>query len=780
MSNKMNNNKTSLSHSNKASSHKANQKTVQKSKPSVQENDVNSKEVIERRKERQTHIEEIWKVFAKANEQQRKKLIEELDDETVTELRARGNPFSQSALYKKNKGNRILLFSLFSPHEKYLDRFSMTSLIGFLFRMLDEYVPEEAKQYMSESEPQFVKAYETHFKKFMREKPSSVLGDELNTLNKQLENANVQLADLQAKANKEKNTDGDDVSDDEDEIKARSDKISELQVELADIDRKVMENAAKTFAYKIGIFTTQIEEMQPMLKSLTKDFERNRDVRKNLKQYLRLLLEEKVEAKKRETPNEEQAAALQLADATATELQNDNDGDVLESKKKSNKPKKQRAGTTVPADDKRPIRALVTILEDIRNNKAKLDASTVALEESTKKLDAHKAHIADLTTAMDAQRKGLDDLQRQYYTKYIKPTMKASKKDSAKKPNPAKVKQAKPINEDYKKAFAHLEVGGAEDLTPEEDYYIKESVKKELGIEKTQEECSDSILDNIEEFLYEYLVFNPDNHVKSAYKPNYRDPTRTPLKVDKKSGMIVDETFERKLIPPIDTFKRWERYREANYEELRQATDDIYSEKSDFEWAIIPLEVFEGQDAKERAEEWERKHAKEVDLSIRSVNFNEISLLGPWEQNRENYNYYTKETEILKRMIDTHKEEERFANQMTKDRMRKKKEENQEEMGNDDQGLNDYLQAHPTGIEKYGAKRALTAKDIPRDDNELPDDEVQIEVVNLGAKRVGRRWKPTSEKWKFHVPAEPLKGDNIVTHTPAEFHKEQSTLGNGE
>jgi hypothetical protein len=164
-------------------------------------------------------------------------------------------------------------------------------------------------------------------------------------------------------------------------------------------------------------------------------------------------------------------------------------------------------------------------------------------------------------------------------------------------------------------------------------------------------------------------------------------------------------------------------------------------------------------------------------LSIRSVNFNEISLLGPWEQNRENYNYYTKETEILKRMIDTHKEEERFANQMTKDRMRKKKEENQAELGSDDQGLNDYLQAHPTGIEKYGAKRAITAKDIPRDDHELPDNEVQIEVVNLSAKRVGRRWKPTSEKWKFHVPAEPLKTDQIVTHTPAEFHKEQALEG---
>lgn len=781
MSNKTGRGKKSSSHSSKAV----------KPIPQSKNNNSTPEETPQSLKERQEHIEAIWKVFAKANEQQRKKLIEELDDDTVTELRARGNPFGQSALYKKNKGNRILLFSLFSPHEKYIDRFSMTSLIGFLFRMLDEYVPAEAKQYMSESEPQFVKAYEARIKKFMRERPSTVLSDELKELTSRREAATKELDELRANVSKQKADD--DLSDDEDEVKQRNTKVSDLEKELADIEKKVMENAAKTLAYKIGILTTQIEEMQPMLKSLTKDFERNRDIRKNLKQYLRLLLEEKADAKKRAapvaseaTPETDQAkldSDLQLADSTAAELQKEDSANLqeTESKKveKPGKTKKQRPGTTIKADpnEKRQTRALLTVLEDIRNNKGKLDANTVALAESTSKLEAHKAQIAELVAVMEKEKASLDELQRAYYTKYVKPTLKApKKKDVTKKPNPAKVKQAKPVNEDYKSAFSHLQVDTSEELTPEEDYYIKEAVKKELGIEKTQEECSDSILDNIEEFLYEYLVFNPDNHVKSAYKPNYKDPTRTPLKIDKKSGMIMDEQFERKLIPPIDTFKRWERYREANYEELRQATDDIYSEKSDFEWAVIPLEMFEGPDAKERAEEWERKHAKEVDFSIRSVNFNEISLLGPWEQNRENYNYYTKDTEILKRMIDTHKEEERFANQMTKDRMRKKKEENQAEMGADDQGLNDYLQAHPTGIEKYGAKRSLTAKDLPRDDNELPDDEVQIEVVNLGAKRVGRRWKPTSEKWKFHVPAEPLNTDQIVTHTPQEFHKEQAAL----
>lgn len=727
--------------------------------------------------EKADHIERVWRVFRKANPEQRQKLIEQLDEETVTELRARGNPYGQNALYKKQKGDRILLFSLFSPHEKYIDRFSMTSLIGYIFRMLDEYTPEEAKQYPSEMAPEFQKVYDEIVKRFVRDEPVKLLIKEEETINARLTEIDAALLKLENIAQqKTKDLEDAELSDDEEDLNTRTSAKKLLEEERSTLQKTLLETQAKRIAYNINIVNAQIEEHQPMLKSLTKDFDRNKDWRVGVKNTLRDLVNEKSLASARlpstETTDE---LATEATDELAIEVAADQPKAI-----RREKVVKAVTGEKVTKSvSSKEVRPYDVVLADIKAYKNKLLASGEALQTATDKLSAHQLMIDQLQSILANHKEELDQLQRKYYVTYGSKNMpEVPKKDKSKvkttAPVKSKVKAKKTHDvEAHKTVFSHLTLDNIE-LSPENEYFLKEEAKKVLGIEKTQEECSDNILDYIEEFLYEYLVFNPDNHVKCAYKPNYKDPTRTPLKIDKKSGMIVDEQFERKLIPPIDTFKRWERYREANYEQLRQATDDIYSEKSDFEWAIVPLEVFEGENARERADEWKRKHAKEVDFSIRDVNFNVVGLLGPWEQNRDAQNFYTKETEVLKRMMDTHKEEERFANQMTKERMKKKKKENIEETGPDN-GLNEYLGSNPTGLERYGAKRAnITASDIPKDDHELADDEVQIEVINLGATRVGRRWKPTSDKWKFHVPAEPLKEGQLVSKNAAQVQKEMA------
>jgi len=681
--------------------------------------------------EKTNNIEKIWKVLRKANPAQRAKLMEQLDEDTVTELRARGNPYKGNALYKRQQGDRILAFSLFSPHEKYIERFAMTSLIGFLFRMLDEWTPKECEQYKSEMEPEFVRTYEAVVKKFMREKPSQVLKIE----EEQLVSKILEITTAIEERSKPKN-EGDDLSDDEGDDTA--DRIADLNLQLMELNKSLIETRAKKTAVGIDTLTQQIEEHKPLLKSLTIDVDRQKEVRQSIKNTLRDLI-----AAKAKTP-------APIADSEAL---------------------------TTPASNSRGIEPLDknmtynTIVEKTKVNKAKLDNITTVVSEAMAKLASHQAVIDELKAMLSDRREYMEDLQLEYYNAYKKDNTKSKEKKAKPRGLPLTKKNKKVSKTSpHHAAFNHLQLNNME-LTSEDEYHLKETVKEQLGMIKTQEEASDIILDQIEEFLYEYLVFNPDNHVKCAYKPNYKDPSRTPLKIDKKSGMIVDEEFERKLIPPIDTFKRWERYREAHYEELRQATDDIYCEKSDFEWAIVPLEMFEGENAQEKAEEWQRKHAKEVDFSIRTCYFNVVGLLGPWEQNRDAQNYYTKDTEVLKRMMDTHMEEERFASQMTKERMKKKKAENVAENGGDD-GLDEFLSSNPSGLERYGAKRSLAAKDIPRDDHDLADDEVQIEVVELGAKRVGRRWKPTSEKWKFHVPAEPLEEGQLVTKNASEFQKE--------
>ncbi len=748
-------------------------------------------------------IEKLWKIFSKATPEQRERIIKELDEDMVTELRKRGNPYRQNNLYKQKKGKRVLLCSIFSPLEKYIDRFSMTSLIGFLFRMLDEYTPAEAKQHLSEEDPKFSKLYSEIKDAFKKDKPLQVMQFTVDALEQKLSNINAEIAKSEKK-NSAAEAEG--ISDDEEEVT----KEKNLQTERTNVERELDEAHAKLVIHTITCLKDDVKALQPALTSLEKDLNRQKDMRKAIKDRLRTLLKEKEKSEKHAAYNEgtstpvetsatdtapvetnaetpatttETPVAVEAADNIVEEptpeidelaavaeseitpaVNAEVDEMAKEMRKTAQEIVQEKLAQRQKASRKKKevvrLRELSIIVKELRIYKGKLASATEAVDIAQRRYDIQKSKVDELNKQCAAELETIHKMQEQYYSKWGSPTEKANKLK----------KRGGPTT-----AFDHLTFEECE-MTDEDEFHMKEEVKQQLGIEWTQEEKSDYILDNIEEFLYEYLSFNPDNHVRSGYRPNYNDPTRTPLKRDPKSGMIVEETWERKLVPPEDTFKRWDRYREANYEPLRQATDDIYAEKSDFEWVIVPLEVFEGENAAEKAEEWERKHALEVDYSIRSVTFNENNLLGPWEKNREATNFYTKETEIIKRMLDAKKDEERIGKDLMKDRVRKKKEENEAELGNDP-GLNEYLENNPAGLEKYGAKRVLqntknnNGIDVPIDEHALADDEVQVEVIRLGAQRKGRRFRATADNWKFHLPAKPLKEGEVLTHNPQEYQK---------
>ena len=102
-------------------------------------------------------------------------------------------------------------------------------------------------------------------------------------------------------------------------------------------------------------------------------------------------------------------------------------------------------------------------------------------------------------------------------------------------------------------------------------------------------------------------------------------------------------------------------------QELRQATDDIYGEKSNFEFAIAPLEIFEsGQDsdAQEEYNKFKRQYTEEFDSEIFGAAFGNWSLLSSWEQNREVRDFYTANTEILERIVNQHMEDQRMGTKL--------------------------------------------------------------------------------------------------------------------
>jgi hypothetical protein len=282
--------------------------------------------------------------------------------------------------------------------------------------------------------------------------------------------------------------------------------------------------------------------------------------------------------------------------------------------------------------------------------------------------------------------------------------------------------------------------------------------------------------DIIQGFLDQYFVYNPDTHVQCAYKPNYEDPLRTPLQMDE-HRRITEEKHERALIPPDDTFFRWNRYVENNYEELRQATDDIYAEKSDFEFDIVPLEVFEGPNAEADAAAFDRKYADEVEADILRATFGSHNLMGSWAQNREKRDFYNEHTEIIKRIINENVESQKFGRKLNKQRAEQKKAENEKLSGPHASGFADYKKSNPTPLRDHGATEASeipTQDIIPKDTGKLKKGEMEVGVTQIRPvkRRGGRRgYRGDGEQWKFHIPEEKMEPGQVKVGRPSAMHK---------
>jgi len=312
-------------------------------------------------------------------------------------------------------------------------------------------------------------------------------------------------------------------------------------------------------------------------------------------------------------------------------------------------------------------------------------------------------------------------------------------------------------------------------MTEDEYDEIAEEVKTELGITKTAEEYDIEVRNHVEQFLNSYFLYNPDLHVRAAHKPNYAYMAEAAKKLSEDTPQTKGPAIDlRALVPPNDTFFRWNRYIENNYEELRQATDDIYSERSDLDFAIIPLATMNSM---KEYDEFKRKYADEFDMEVYAANFGAWSFLAPWEPNREVRDFYTENTEIIKQIIDRSRDDQRYGAKLMKDRAQKKKNENIRKEGPHAGSFNDYKHAmNPTGeLEKHGARHidnlpenagsALTHDRLPRDLAESKQDEVEVGVHVIKPIASRRRIRGEVDQWKINVPAERLdKGEaKVVT-----------------
>lgn len=194
-------------------------------------------------------------------------------------------------------------------------------------------------------------------------------------------------------------------------------------------------------------------------------------------------------------------------------------------------------------------------------------------------------------------------------------------------------------------------------LDAEDNERIRQAVKKDLGIQQTREDAESMIQDYILDFLDEYFCFDPNNHIRCGYMPQYDQILQEKLKCEKPqyvqtpkgNHMIVTDKFEEYLIPPADTFFAFKNYRDSNYEYLRQATNDIYGNLALVEAAIIPHEVFQNES---QASSWRKTYHNDLNTDTILVDFNEWTFTGPWAKNRDKLTFQDEKSRLITDMIE--------------------------------------------------------------------------------------------------------------------------------
>ncbi len=262
-------------------------------------------------------------------------------------------------------------------------------------------------------------------------------------------------------------------------------------------------------------------------------------------------------------------------------------------------------------------------------------------------------------------------------------------------------------------------------------------------------------------FLESIFKFDPDRHVTAALTTNTKDSSRVVPKSET-IGRILNERkntirnaddrkdYEAKysdqareaqnpeeraaydLIPPLDTFARYDRYAEEFFEQYVETVNTLYGQKPDLEFGVI---VYDKHVSKEAAKLFKERNMDKVIAPITNITLNKWVLFGPYRQNRERVDFYNHHTEVLKEMIDQRERDSHIATDIMKKRVKVKKQQNVEEAGPDHPDFIKYLKKNKPQIAKMGAEYAgMHDMDAKDDDDDGKTVEVDVFSITDGGR----------------------------------------------
>lgn len=195
----------------------------------------------------------------------------------------------------------------------------------------------------------------------------------------------------------------------------------------------------------------------------------------------------------------------------------------------------------------------------------------------------------------------------------------------------------------------------------------------------------------------------------------------------------------RDIIPPSDVYFKFMNYFNNHYEQLIEATRDIYREKPDIDWAIFPHGVFAND---EDFQKYRLENARKLKTEIYSVRAYKWSLLGPYKENRDRLQYYGNNMGVFEEMFKNKEAEARLAKDLLKNRVKGKRAKMRAKHGAPDP-------AYKKEIGALGSLGELGLTDFGDDKDDSPDeDAIEVNVTEIAAG--GRKVTQT----KFFTEAE--------------------------
>jgi hypothetical protein len=284
----------------------------------------------------------------------------------------------------------------------------------------------------------------------------------------------------------------------------------------------------------------------------------------------------------------------------------------------------------------------------------------------------------------------------------------------------------------------------------------------------------------VQEFLESLFQFDPDEHVRSVYRPVPKDLERKSIKTPAASRAVkhlmkTDSKFKEKMeklkaledlkektkeveqklgefnlgkqeiqplnenendrngvkrfttemIPPVDTFGRFDRYCEVNYDKLREVTNDLYCEKPDLDRAICP---HSWHDSRDDADTYINKHKDEMITEVTVAHSGKWNFFAPFEKVRSSARYFNSQTIVLEEMLKQIEQDSKLGQDLMKKRVAKKKKKNIEESGPDDPGFAKW-KAQNTTLKDMGAWTQKNENSMAPDD--CPEDSVAVDVFSF-------------------------------------------------